>query len=89
MALTKSIARVDKDSQASKSALTILALLASLVMGAMAILAFDLGKFVGVNSSSSFFPVLIFTLGMACVVLLLVFANKWGTKVKQQLSAVD
>ncbi len=89
MALTKSIARVDKDSQASKSALTILALLASLVMGAMAILAFDLGKFVGVNSSSSFFPVLIFTLGMACLVLLLVFANKWGTKVKQQLSAVD
>ena len=89
MALTKSIARVDKDGQSSKSSLTILALLAFLVMGAMAILAFDLGRLVGVNLSSGIFPSLIFVGGMACLVLLLVFANKWGSKVKQQLSAVD
>ena len=55
----------------------------------MAILAFDLGEFVGVNSGSSFFSAVIFVAGMACLVLLLVFANKWGSKVKQQLSAVD
>ncbi|MBT8124290.1 MAG: methyl-accepting chemotaxis protein [Gammaproteobacteria bacterium] len=89
MALTKSIARTDKDSQSSKSTLTILALFAFLIMGAMAILAFDLGEFVGVNSGSSFFSAVIFVAGMACLVLLLVFANKWGSKVKQQLSAVD
>lgn len=89
MALTKSIARADKDNQESKSALTILAGLASLVMATMAILAFDLGKLIGINSGSSFFSVFVFIVGMICLVLLLVFANKWGGKVKQQLSAVD
>ena len=89
MALTKSIVRTDKDSQSSKSTLTILAMLAFLVMGAMAILAFDLSKLVGIDSNNSFISLLIFVAGMACLVLLLVFANKWGSKVKQQLSAVD
>ncbi len=89
MALTKSIARADKDSQSSKSTLTVLALFALLIMGAMAILAFDLGKFIGIDTSSSFFSAVIFVAGMVCLVLLLVFANKWGSKVKQQLSAVD
>ncbi|MEJ2114746.1 MAG: chemotaxis protein, partial [Gammaproteobacteria bacterium] len=94
MALIKSITRADKDSQSSKSSLTILALLAFLVMGAMAILAFDLEKlfginFLGVNSSSNIFPILVFVSGMACLVLLLIFANKWGSKVTLQLSAVD
>ena len=89
MALTKSIARADKDSQSSKSTLTILAALAFLIMGAMAILAFDLGQHVGLNSSSGFFPIFIFVTGMVCLILLLILANKWGSKVKQQLSAVD
>lgn len=89
MALTKSIARADKDSQSSKSTLTILAVLAFLIMGAMAILAFDLGSMLGFSANSSFFSGVVFVLGMVCLVLLLVFANKWGSKVKQQLSAVD
>lgn len=89
MALTKSIARADKDSQSSKSTLTILAALAFLIMGAMAILAFDLGKHVGLNTASGFAPIFIFVTGMVCLILLLIIANKWGSKVKQQLSAVD
>jgi twitching motility protein PilJ len=89
MALTKSIARADKDSQSSRSTLTIMALLAFLVMGAMAILAFDLSKVIGLDSETRLFSVLMFVVGMACLILLLVFANKWGSKVKQQLAAVD
>lgn len=89
MALTKSIARVDRDGQSSKSALTILAVLAFLIMGAMAILAFDLGQTVGIDSGSSFFSAVVFVAGMVCLVLLLVFANNWGSNVKHQLSAVD
>lgn len=89
MALTKSIARADKDSQSSKSALTILAALAFLIMSAMAILAFDLGQEIGIDSDSRVFSVVVFIAGMVCLVLLLVFANKWGSKVKHQLSAVD
>jgi twitching motility protein PilJ len=89
MALTKSIARADKDNQSSKSTLTILAALAFLIMGAMAILAFNLGSILGISSNSTFFSGAVFVIGMVCLVLLLVFANKWGSKVKQQLSAVD
>jgi twitching motility protein PilJ len=89
MALTKFIARADKDSQSSKSALTILAALTFLIMSAMAILAFDLGEHVGLNSTSGVFPIFIFITGMVCLILLLVLANKWGSKVKKQLSAVD
>ena len=88
MALTKSIARADKDSQSSKSTFTIIALLAFLIMGAMAILAFDLGEYAGI-ASNSFVSGAVFIAGMACLVLLLVFANKWGSKVKFQLAAVD
>jgi len=89
MALTKSIARADAESQSSKSTLTILAVFASLVMAAMAILAFDLGKVFGFDSGSSFFSVAVFVIGMICLAALLVFANKWGSKVKKQLAAVD
>ena len=89
MALTKSIARADKDNQSSKSTLTILAALAFLIMGAMAILAFNLGSMLGFSANSTFFSGAVFVIGMVCLVLLLVFANKWGSKVKQQLSAVD
>ncbi len=89
MALTKSIARADKESQSSKSALTIMALLAFLVMGAMAILAFDLGKLAGFSTSNSIFSAAVFISGMACLIVLLVFVNKWGGKVKHQLAAVD
>ena len=89
MALKKSIARVDKGSQSSKSTLTILALFAFLVMGAMALLAFDLSKFTGIDLNTGFFSALVFSAGMVCLILLLVFANKWGSKVKQQLAAVD
>ncbi len=89
MALKNSIARADKGSQSSKSALTILALFAFLVMGAMAILAFDLSKFTGIDLNNSFFSAIVFIAGMVFLILLLVFANKWGSKVKQQLAAVD
>ncbi len=89
MALKKSVARVDKGSQSNKSTLTILAIFAFLVMGAMAILAFDLNKYIGINLNNSLFSVLVFIAGMVCLILLLVFANKWGSKVKQQLAAVD
>ena len=89
MALKNSIARADKGSQSSKSALTILALFAFLVMGAMAILAFDLSKFTGIDFNNSFFSAIVFIAGMVFLILLLVFANKWGSKVKQQLAAVD
>ena len=89
MALTKSIARSDKDSQSSKSTLTILALFAFLVMGAMAVLAFDLGNYFGLSANNSFFSAVVFIAGMACLIMLLVFANKWSSKVRQQLAAVD
>ncbi len=89
MALTKSISRADKDGQSSKSALTILAALAFLIMGAMAVLAFDLGQKFGIDSGSSIFSVVVFIAGMVCLILLLVLANKWGSSVKHQLSAVD
>jgi len=89
MALTKSIARVGKDSQSSKSTFTVLAAFAFLIMGAMAILAFNLEEMIGIDSGSSFFSAIVFIAGMACLVLLLVFANKWGSKVSKQLSAVD
>jgi len=89
MALTKSIARADKDSQSSRSTFTILAVLAFVVICAMVVLAFDLGAFLGVSPESSIFSATVFIVGMVSLVLLLTFANKWGSKVKQQLSAVD
>ena len=89
MALTKSIARSDKDSQSSKSTLTILAALAFLIMGAMAILAFDLGKNLGIDSGNSIFSAAVFIAGMVFLILLLIFANKRGSKDKHQLTAVD
>ncbi len=89
MAITKSIARADKDGQSSKSSLTILAGLAFLVMGTMSILAFDLGKFIGFSTNSGALKATVFVLGMVFLIMLLVFANKWGSNVKQQLDAVD
>ena len=71
MALTKSIARSDKDSQSSKSTLTILAALAFLIMGAMAILAFDLGKNLGIDSGNSIFSAAVFIAGMVFLIFFL------------------
>lgn len=89
MALPQSIARKNKDSASSKSILTILALLSILIMVAMAVLAFNMGKYFGVASNNVVFSATVFALGMACLALFLFLANKWGGKVRQQLAAVD
>lgn len=89
MALPQSIARKNKDSASSKSILTILALLSILIMVAMAVLAFNMGKYFGVASNNVVFSPSVFALGMACLALFLFLANKWGGKVRQQLAAVD
>ncbi len=89
MALPQSIARKNKDSESSKSTLTILALLSILIMSVMAVLAFDIGKHIGIASNNVLFSAVVFAMGMACLALLLFFANKWGGKVRQQLTAVD
>ncbi len=89
MALPQSIARKNKDSESSKSTLTILALLSILIMTVMAVLAFDMGKHIGIASNNVLFSAVVFAMGMACLALLLFFANKWGGKVRQQLTAVD
>jgi len=89
MALPRSIARKNKDSSASKSTLTILALLSILIMFSMAVLAFDLGDIFGISSSNSLFSIAVFGLGMASLAIFLILTNKWGGKVRQQLAAVD
>ena len=89
MALPKSIARKNKDNLSSKSILTVLALLSVLIMAAMAILAFDLGKYLWPASNTAGFSAIVFGVGMVCLALFLILANKWGGKVRQQLAAVD
>lgn len=89
MALPRSITRKNQDNLSSKSTLTVLALLSVLIMAAMAMLAFDLGKYFGVSANSSLFSAVVFSVGMACLVLFLILTNKWGGKVRHQLAAVD
>ncbi len=89
MALPKSIARADKDSSASKSTLTLLSVLSIMIMCVLAVFAFDLGKQFGFSTSNQMFSIVMFAVGMGLVSLLLFFANKWGSKVSQQLTAVD
>lgn len=89
MALPKSITRSNKDMSSSKPILTTLALLSILIMAVMAILAFDLGGFLGFGRSTFGGSIILFVLGMSCLSLFLFLANKWGGKVRQQLAAVD
>lgn len=89
MAIPVTIPRANKDSSSSKSTLTILALLALLIMATMAVLAFDAGKFLGFGSSNLYFSGIVFASGFAFMALFLFVANKWGNKVRRQLSAID
>ena len=55
----------------------------------MAVLAFDAGKYFGFGSGNTYFSMIVFASGFAFLALFLVLANKWGNKVRRQLSAID